>query len=410
MTAPELSRDAQAPRRLVLQALSTLPMTAALPGHSASPPSVPAAATLELLDLLVGSYGPHGQGLYRLTLDARDASPVRQDLTPQAGNPSWLALDAARGHVYTADEHASLDGQGSLSAYTLAPEGLRLLNRVPAGGAAPVHLDLHPDGRHLLAACYGSGRISLFTREADGRLNAPQQRLSTQDAAGADVRPGPARALNAPPGSHAISGHDAPHAHMAAWTPDGGWVLATDLGLDRLLWWRWRAGRLESPRSLAMVPGSGPRHFAFHPRRGECCYVLNEESSTLAWLHWDAGQGQMTLRDETSTLPPGFAGTSFASGLVTPPDGRQLYALNRLHDSIAIFDLDAAGRPRWRESVWTRGSYPRSATLVGRWLFVCNQRSDHVAVFERMADGGLRFADRYLPVPAPAHLIALPGS
>ena len=50
----------------------------------------------------------------------------------------------------------------------------------------------------------------------------------------------------------------------------------------------------------------------------------------------------MTPRQTISTLPSGFAGSNFCSGILVSPDGRFLYAGNRLHDSIAIFSIGPA--------------------------------------------------------------------
>ena len=132
-------------------------------------------------------------------------------------------------------------------------------------------------------------------------------------------------------------------------------------------------------------------------------------SSARRWPGWifDPANGRLEPRGECSSLPAGHAGRSYASDLRLSPDGRHLYALNRLHDSIAIFAIEAEGRPRLLAHEWTRGSYPRSATFdpAGRFFYVCNQRSEQLTVFERQADGGLRFTGLYLAVPAPACLV-----
>jgi 6-phosphogluconolactonase len=53
---------------------------------------------------------------------------------------------------------------------------------------------------------------------------------------------------------------------------------------------------------------------------------------------------------------------------------------------------------------WTRGSYPRSCSLdpSGRHLYVCNQRSDHVAVFRVVPGGRLQFTGQYVGVGSAA--------
>lgn len=386
-------------RRHALLTLAALPMS-----------SIASAAARPTTTVYVGSYGPKGRGIHRFALDPASGALQEQGLTPSSANPSWLALDAGGRRLYSANE-----GAGTVGAYTVAADGaLEPLATAEAGGAGPVHLSLHPAGRHLFVANYGAGNAAVLPLDAEGRPGAPLER----QAAPPTERPlhGARVAALAPPGSFAISGHEASHVHMAAPDLSGRFLVATDLGRDLLLVWPFDAatGRLGRPQTSAVSAGAGPRHFAFHPTRPELCYVLNEEASTLAWLRLDAREGRLLpLGEEISTLPAGFKGTSFASGLLIAPDGRRLYALNRLHDSIASFELDAAdGRPRQRGIEWTRGSYPRSLGLdpSGRWLIVCNERSDHLAVFRREADGALRFADQYAAVGSPAALAFLPGT
>ncbi|MCU7372406.1 lactonase family protein [Paucibacter sp. O1-1] len=380
-------------RRTLLLTLAALPMTAAAT-------SFPNPA----LTVYIGGYAPKSRGIHRFRLDPVSGALAPQDLTPNELSPSWLALDAGRRVLYSANEAAA-----SVSAYALAADGaLRPLGTAASGGAGPVHLSLHPAGRHLFVANYGGASVAVLPLLDDGRPGAALEVRPTAFAP--ELRPGPQRAARAPEGSFAISGHDAAHAHMAASDPSGRFVIACDLGLDQLIVWRFDAatGRLSAPQATPVSPGAGPRHLVFHPQRPELVYVLNEEASSLSWLRLDASAGRLVPLGEISALPAAFKGTSFASGLLVSPDGRQLYSLNRLHDSIAIFDLLADGAPHLRGLEWTRGSYPRSAALAasGRWLLVCNQNSDHVAVFERSStDGGLRFAEQYGAVGSPAAVV-----
>jgi len=214
----------------------------------------------------------------------------------------------------------------------------------------------------------------------------------------------------APQGSFAGSGHDAAHAHCALPDPSGHHVLCTDLGLDLLVAWRFDAarGRLEAPQAVAMTPGAGPRHIVFHPHLHTRLYLLNEEASTLAWLRLH--DGRLERLGETSTLGPGYVGTSYASDLCVSADGRHLYALNRLLDSIAHFALAADGTPRLQGIEWCRGSYPRTLRLVpGGGLVVCNERSDHLAWFRIAADGAPRFSGRCTGVGGAASIVFVPA-
>ncbi|WP_197046931.1 lactonase family protein [Paucibacter sp. KBW04] len=387
-------------RRRLLQGAAALPC---LGGGAMAEASVPLAAVSGSLGLaLIGGYAPEAQGIQSLRYSIDEAQGGLGLLGParlaaaNAHSPSWLTLSPDGRRLYAVNEHENFEGRrsGSISSYAIEADAeapLRHLSTVASGGAGPVHLSLHPGGRHAFVANYGSGHIAVLPLAGDGRLAAASQ-------------------IEAAPG---VAAGPAPHAHMALADPSGHFVLATDLGLNLLSCWRFDAasGRLLLAQRLQLAAGSGPRHLAFHPRLAGQLYLLNEQSSTLQWLSLDADSGRLQPRASLSSLPPGFAGRSYASDLLLSRDGRQLYALNRLHDSIAIFALEADGRPRWQAEVWAQGSYPRSFAFdaAQRRLFVCNQRSDHVAVFERDArDGGLRFGGQFIATPSPACIVLVP--
>ena len=81
---------------------------------------------------------------------------------------------------------------------------------------------------------------------------------------------------------------EGPHAHMILPSPDRGFILAVDLGTDRLDVVPTRYGDAaglipaDSPWTQ-MPPGTGPRHLAFHPHR-PFTYVINELQSTVTVL------------------------------------------------------------------------------------------------------------------------------
>lgn len=355
----------------------------------------------------VGSYAPHGLGLYRFEQDPADGGLRPLGVSAGPPNPSWLCASADGARLFVANEHELAEaGSGTVSAYgrDAGSGALTLINSVASGGGRPVHLSLSAGERRLFVANYGGGSVAVLPVASDGHLGSPLM-LARHAELFANEPFGPRAAAQSCPGSFAISDHDGPHAHMAQLDPSGRFLLVSDLGLDLLISWRFDAqsGQLLTPQTVAASPGAGPRHFAFHPQRAEHCYVLNEEASTLAWLHFDLALGRLTPRAEVSSLPPGFKGTSFASDLRFSPDGRYLYCLNRLHDSIAIFAVADDGAPILLGHEWTRGSYPRSFAFdpSGSFLYVCNQRSDHLAVFKVGAAGGLEFSGQYIAVGSP---------
>lgn len=354
-------------------------------------PLMPAlAATPSPRFLHVGTYAPLGQGIYSFAISA-DGALQPLGVTPNAGSPSWLVAHGQ--HVYAAEE-----GSHHIAVYAQDAAGaLTLRQRQPSGGQGPVHLALGA-GR-VWVAHYGDARFAALPLRADGRVGAAESWPSCTT----DCRPGPTRAAKAPPGSQASSGHDAPHAHMLQPSPDGRWLLGTDLGRDRLLVWPLTADTPKAAaQELALSPGSGPRHFVVV---GDLVYMLQEESSTLTTVALTPDGPR--LLDEISVLPSGFAGTSYASDLLVTPGGRHLYAFNRLHDSLAVIALANPRQPRLLDHHWVHGSYPRSACIAGSHLYVCNQRSDHLSHFDLSRPEAPRFTGRQTAVPSPAGACAL---
>ncbi|HUI40374.1 MAG TPA: lactonase family protein [Terriglobia bacterium] len=417
MLPPELERgldaDGSSSRRGFLKRAAAL---------AAAGPLLPMAPRVEARSTLayVGTYsspqGPEGspgrgRGIYLFEMDPASGALVEREAFPNDSNPSCLALDPSRTHLYSANETQTYQGlpTGSVSAYSIDRSNghLALLNAVSSGAAGPAHLSVHPSGKYVLVANYQGGAVAVLPIGARGELGAATDVKADEGA------PGPAQARSAPRGSFAISGHDRPHAHMVQADPSGRFVLSTDLGLDRIYVWKFDVERgtlaAHDPPWVALPPGDGPRHFAFHPD-GRRCYSVQEEGSTLVLFDFDPATGRLVARQTISTLPPGFAGTNFTSEVMVSPDGRFVYAANRLHDSIAWFAVGETGALRFAGEEWTRGDYPRSFNIdpSGNFLTSCNQRADAITSFRIHRDtGSLAFTGHYTAVGTPSIIIFL---
>lgn len=353
----------------------------------------------------------NGRGIHLFRAD-RDTGALTPAGVHELGtSPSCLALNAAGTRLYSANEtdRAGDDKQGTVGAFAIdrADGHPTPLNAVRSGGAGPTYVSVHPSGRFLLVANYFGGSVAVLPILADGRLGDATDVKEDRGTIG------PPRAKNAPPGSFAFSGHDRTHAHMIQADPAGRFVLHADLGLDRILVWKFddRRGILtpNDPPAIELPPGDGPRHFHFHPN-GRWFYSIQEEASTIALFDYDPDAGRLAPRQTLSTLPPGFAGSNFCSEILVSPDGRFVYAGNRLHDSIAIFAVGPNGELAYVGEEWTRGDYPRSFGFdpTGRFLYCCNQRADNVTVFRVDRDTGrLAFTGHYAPVGNPSIIVFL---
>lgn len=353
--------------------------------------------------------GPaNGKGIYLFEMDSISGELKLLKLAADAPSPSWLSLHPSGRYLYAVNELSTYEGNsGSVSAFAIEPvtRDLRLLNTVNSRGAGPAHMSIDATGKFAFVANYVGGSIAVLPILPDGRLDSAcfvhQDRESL----------GPKQAVDAPPGSFAISGHDAPHAHMIQADLLNRFVLYADLGQDRIYVDKFDSatGQL-SPAATPFVSlpaGDGPRHFAFHPN-GRWFYSIQEEASTIAFFLYDAQTGALVLRQTLSALPEGYAGTNYCSEIVIAANGRFLYAANRLHDSIATFAIGSDGMLRHVEDAPTQGDYPRHLALVpgGRFLYACNQRSDVITGFHvSEADGRLSFTGKYQAVGSPTCIV-----
>lgn len=205
-----------------------------------------------------------------------------------------------------------------------------------------------------------------------------------------------------------------PHPHSIMLSLDNRFALVADLGADFVAVYRFDgdAGRLipNAPPGAPTAPGAGPRHLVFHPN-GRFVYAINELDNTLTPFSWEPASGTLSALRSASTLPADFSGESFAAAVVATSDGRFLYASNRGHDSIAVFAADATTGALERVAIEPcLGECPTSLAIspTGQWLVAANQRSDGVMVFRMdTATGRLSPVGDPVPIPAPTSLAFL---
>lgn len=352
-----------------------------------------------------GDGAGNGKGIYLFEMDPGTGKLSFLKLAAETANPTWLAVAPSGQYLYALHENATFDGNsGSVSAFAIdrGSGDLRLLNTVSSHGSGPAYLSVDHSGKFAFVANYAGGSIAVLPIFPNGSLGP------ASDVHRDTGHVGSIHATNAPPGSFAISGHDAPHAHMILPDPQNRFVLQTDLGQDRIYVYKFdsQSGKL-TPADIPFVSlpsGDGPRHFAFH-RNGKWMYSIQEEASTVVLFHYDARHGLLTPQQTLSTLPRGYTGTNFGSEIMVSPDGHFLYAANRLHNSIAVFAIGERGTLTHLGDTSTLGDYPRQFNLDpgGNYLYACNQRSDQITSFRiNKATGKLTFTGQYTPVGTPA--------
>lgn len=350
----------------------------------------------------------NGRGIYLLEMDAITGELKRLKLAAESHNPSWLALHPSGNYLYSVNEVSDYEGKtGSVSAYAVDQKtgDLKLLNVVSSEGAGPAYLSVNTSGEFVFVANYNGGCVAVLPLLPTGALGLAVSVYRDKGPVGQT------HALNGPPDSYAISGHDNPHAHMIQSDPGGRFVLHTDLGQDRIYVDSFdrSTGKLTAadPPFVSLPSGDGPRHFVFHPN-GRWLYSLQEEASTVVFSQFDPVRGSIKFTQTISTLPQGFRGTSFTSELLLSPNGRFLYAANRLHDTIAIFSVQSDGRLQYLGETTTEGDYPRHLSIDpdGLFIYACNQRSDSITCFRiNRETGRLLSIGGYTGIGSPTCLV-----
>jgi 6-phosphogluconolactonase len=339
--------------------------------------------------VFIGTYtGAKSKGIYRCEMDLATGKLGEAELAAEVANPSFLAVHPDRHFLYAVGENEGR--RGAVSSLSLDPKTgkLALLNQESAGGEGPCHLVVDRAGKHVLAANYGGGSVVVLPIGPDGKLG---ERTVFVQHKGSSVDK---------------SRQEAPHAHSVNLDPAGRFAFVADLGLDQVVVYRYDAdkGTLNPAERAAVAPGSGPRHFAFHPD-GKHAYVINEMANTVTAFTYDPENGTLKPAQTVTTLPEGFKGKSYTAEVQVHPSGKFVYGSNRGHNSIAVFTVD----PKTREltAAGHQGENiktPRNFGIdpSGNYLIVANQDGDSLVVFRiNPTTGALEPTGQTVKVPMP---------
>ncbi|MER7739235.1 lactonase family protein [Streptomyces sp. NPDC096538] len=356
------------------------------PATVTGPPS-PSGAPTGPRPLYLGTYTSvdgGGEGIGLAVYDPASGRITGAGAIGDVADPSYLAVHPDGRTLYAVNERED----GTVTAVRLSDR--KVLGSAATGGSSPCHLSVHPGGRYLLSADYGSGTVAVHRIEESGAVGERTALVEHSEPA-----PGP--------------GQQGPHAHQFVTAPDGGHVLAVDLGTDTVYTYRLdeRAGTLTEVARASTRPGAGPRHLTFHPG-GRYAYLANELDNTVAVCAYEPGSGRLRIGEAQPTGTG--SGTSYPAQFVVTGDGRYAYLANRGHDSLTRYAVEADGaRLRLLDTVPVGGDFPRHVALSpgGGLLFAANQRSGDVTVFHVDADSGeLRPAGE--PFASPVAVCALP--
>jgi 6-phosphogluconolactonase len=356
----------------------------------------------------IGTYtGEKSKGIYLFRLKTENLDvPQNVTLEPlglaaETPSPSFLELDLKRRLLFAVNELNEFDGKpgGAVSAFTIArgTGKLTLVNQQSTKGGGPCHLVLDRERRHLLVANYSGGSVAVFPVAADGRLG---ESTAFIQHTGSSVDP---------------DRQKGPHAHCVTMDRANRFAFVCDLGLDKVMVYRFdaRRGTLtpHDPPFAAVKPGAGPRHMVFRPD-GRFAYVTNEMNSTITVFAYEATAGVLKELQTVSTLPPSFDGMNTTAEIDAHRSGKFVYVSNRGHNSVVLFRVDASkGTLTYVEEQGTGGSNPRHFGIEpsGKYMAIGNQNSDTVLMARIDAGSGrLTPSGVFTPAPTPICMKFLP--
>ncbi|MBI1830379.1 MAG: lactonase family protein, partial [Planctomycetes bacterium] len=245
---------------------------------------------------------------------------------------------------------------------------LTMLNSQSSGGSGPCHLVVDASGKTVMAANYGGGSCVSIPITDDGKL-------------------GDIGSFHQHKGKSILPNQKGPHGHSINMDKANKFAFCADLGLDKILIYRLDAnkGTLTPHGEFDTPPGSGPRHFAFHPD-GKTAYTNGEMSMTLIAADYNAEKGALKKKQIITTLPKDETrkGGSTAE-VVVHPSGKFVYVSNRdPYNSIAIFAIDQKTGELTAVGHEARGvKTPRNFATdpSGQYMLVANQSGNNVISF-----------------------------
>lgn len=316
-------------------------------------------------EILLGTYTRReSEGIYQILLDTEKEELRELKLVTKENSPTYLTRSQA-GALYTV---TTVDGKGGCAAYSKSD---RFLNAVTEEGAPLCYVAVDEARQLVYGANYHKGEVNVYQIAADGSITAADSVFHDE-----------------PLGSH--PNQNTAHVHYTDLTPDGR-LAVCDLGTDRVYTYDVAEnGKLSEAAIYVAEDGTGPRHLVFHPN-GQFAYMFGELDSSVTVLRYDAADGTFEQIQKVSTLPEDFTGENGGAAIRISKDGVSLYASNRGHNSIVVFQVSQEGAEVAAvQFISTEGDHPRDFNLDpnDRYLVAANQNTDNLTLYRRDSQTG----------------------
>jgi len=343
--------------------------------------------------LVIGTYtnSCESKGIYVYDFNTETAEFRLKNSTENVINPSYVTISPDKKFLYSVNESGK---ESTVSSFWFQPESgnLEFISKQDSKGADPCFI--MGDDKNVFVANYSGGTISVFGKNKFGALMEAKQVIQHKGTSKNTQR------------------QESAHVHMVQFTPDHKYVLANDLGTDKIYVYKYNPDAelpLTLKEEIKIKPGSGPRHLTFS-NDGKFAYLLQELDGTLTVFSYN--NGSLRKIEENSVADTNFKGENGGADIHISPDGKFLYATNRgSANDITCFQIHKDGKLKFVQRIPTLGKGPRNFSIdpTGNFLLVAHQYTNNVVVFKvDKTTGKLTDSGKQLELCSPVCLVFTP--
>lgn len=350
--------------------------------------------------LFTGTYtNGASKGIYVYSFNAATGDVTPVSIAEGVSNPSFLALAPSGKYLYAVNQNSGgTPSEVSAFSFDHASGKLTLINKQLSGSDGPCYIATDATGKWVTVGHYTGGTITVFQTEKNGAVKEYTQIVEHSGSSVNKQR------------------QEKAHVHATVFSPDGKLLFVPDLGMDKVMIYRfdpqiWKKplGASKKQSFVTTKPGSGPRHFTFHPTL-PYAYLIEELGGTVSAYKFE--KDTLKFLQNISSHPADYSGAKGSADIHVSPDGKFLYASNRGDaNSLAIFAINPDnGKLAARGFQSTMGTVPRNFMIdpTGNYLLVANQTSSNIVIFKRdKQTGQLQPTGKEVSVPNPVSLVML---
>ncbi len=322
--------------------------------------------------LLIGTYtNGTSKGIYVYKFDKKTGSVALEHVAEGVKDPSYLAVSADKRFVYAVNESHNQAGD-SVSAFKFDDRSGKLsyLNKSSTYGGDACYVSVDKKNKNLFVANYSGGNLAVYALKADGSIGDTLQTIQHTG------------------GSVDAARQKSPHVHAVILSPDEKYLIADDLGTDKVYEYTYQPNSKKPLKpaakpTVAVDPASGPRHLVF-TKNAKHAYLVQEISAKIRAFNY--ANGKLTSIQNIDMETPDFKGVNGAADIHLSPDENFLYASNRgeANDLVVYKVNKTTGKLTFVQRQSTFGNAPRNFAIdpTGNFLLVANQNTDDIYTFK----------------------------